>query len=71
MTPPLAVIRSFDRASAECYRSVMKRIDPKRQPQHRNFRSLPRDLLDAVTGGVLERDDQLDVAVPRASEPRS
>jgi len=49
----------------------MKRINPKRQPPHRNVRSLPRDLLDAVTGGVLERDDQLDVAVPRASEPRS
>jgi hypothetical protein len=48
----------------------MKRINPKRQLQHRDFRSLARDTLSAVTGGVLERDDQLrDVAVP--SETRS
>lgn len=49
----------------------MKHARPNRPPLT-NLRSLARDALSAVTGGVIERDDQLlAVAAPRASEPRS
>jgi hypothetical protein len=50
----------------------MKRTNPKRQPQHPNLRSLARDTLSAVTGGVLERDDQLlHAVVPPTSGTQS